>query len=393
MSRKLFLNSNLLIIYAITLIAIQGVSSLTPAFPAIKNYFSMTPKEVGLLITFFTLPGVILTPVLGVLADRYGRKKILVPSLILFGIAGGACFFAHEFSELLILRFLQGIGAASLGSLNVTLIGDIFSGNERGAAMGYNASMLSMGTFSYPLIGGFLASIGWNFPFVLPPLAVVVGLLVLFQLKNPEPSENTNLKEYFIATWKIVSQRSIIGLFSVSILTFIILYGPYLTYFPFLIGDHFKMPPHIIGILMSSASVATIFSSAQMGKAIKRFGERKLMLLSCGFYLISMIMIPFIENVWLLILPSMLFGIGQGMNLPSLLSLLTSLAPMNQRGAVMSFNGMVLRLGQTLGPLVMAPIYGLWGLDGTYLVGSVIALIMFIMIFVLVTPTKKAINQ
>ena len=386
MSRKLYLDSNLLIIYSITLVAIQGVSSLTPAFPEIKDSFGISPEEVGVLITFFTLPGVILTPVLGVLADRYGRKKILVPALMLFGVAGGLCFFAESFTMLLFLRFLQGVGAASLGSLNVTLIGDIFSGHDRGAAMGYNASVLSMGTFSYPLIGGVLASIGWNYPFVLPPLAIIVGMIVLFKLKNPEPAKETTLKEYFIATWKIVSQRSILGLFSVSVFTFIILYGPYLSYFPFLIGDHFDQPPHIIGVLMSSASLATVFSSAQMGKFIKRFSERRLMLLACIFYFSSMVMTPFIDNVWLLIIPSVLFGIGQGMNLPSLLSLLTSLAPMNQRGAVMSFNGMVLRLGQTLGPLVMAPIYALWGLNGTFFMGAVIAVLMFFMMFILIKP-------
>jgi len=384
MRKRLFFNKNLLVIYSITLIAIQGVSSLTPAFPSIREFFNISTEEVGYLITFFTFPGVILTPILGILADRYGRKKVMVPSLFLFGIAGGACFFATDFTTLLGLRFLQGIGAASLGSLNVTLIGDIFSGKDRGTAMGFNASVLSLGTFSYPIIGGALATLGWNFPFLLPPLGIVVGLLVLLFLKNPEPSKDSTLKEYLISTWQIITQKSIIGLFSVSVLTFVILYGPYLSYFPFLIGDTFNMPPHIIGIILSSASLATIFTSAQIGKFIHKYTERKLMLYSCFFYAVSMVITPFIGNVWLLILPAVLFGLAQGMNLPSLQSLLSSLAPINQRGAVMSLNGMVLRVGQTLGPVLMVPIYAFGGLDSTFYVGSVIAMIMFVMIFIFV---------
>jgi ACDE family multidrug resistance protein len=116
--------------------------------------------QVGLLITIFTLPGIVMTPVLGVLSDRYGRKKILVPALLLFGLAGGACAFASSFDILLALRFFQGMGAAALGTLNVTVIGDIYEDRERASALGYNSSVLSVETASYPAIGGLLATFG-----------------------------------------------------------------------------------------------------------------------------------------------------------------------------------------------------------------------------------------
>jgi MFS family permease len=88
-----------------------------------------------------------------------GRKKIIVPSLLLFGIAGTACAFARDFNLLLLLRLLQGIGAASLLSLSVTLIGDLYAGDRRANAMGYNASVTSIGTAIYPTVGGALATI------------------------------------------------------------------------------------------------------------------------------------------------------------------------------------------------------------------------------------------
>lgn len=118
-------NRNLTVIFLTTLIAVLGVASITPAFPSIIKHFNISPTQVTLLITIFTLPGIFLAPVVGVLADRIGRKIILIPSLFLFGIAGSACFFTKDWEVLLGLRFLQGIGAASLGSLNVTLIGDL----------------------------------------------------------------------------------------------------------------------------------------------------------------------------------------------------------------------------------------------------------------------------
>jgi ACDE family multidrug resistance protein len=142
------------------LMAVLGTSSITPAFPAIVREFGISSGQVGLLITVFTLPGIAMTPLLGVLSDRYGRKKILVPALLLFGLAGGACAFARSFDVLLVLRFFQGMGTAALGTLNVTVIGDIYDGRERSSALGYNSSVLSVGTASYPAIGGLLATFG-----------------------------------------------------------------------------------------------------------------------------------------------------------------------------------------------------------------------------------------
>lgn len=127
--KSVYLDTNLQIIFGVTLIAVLGVSSITPAFPLIVKDLNISTQSVGLLITMFTLPGIFLTPVMGALADRFGRKKILIPSMMLFGVAGGACALAHDFSLLLALRFFQGVGAASLGSLNVTIIGDLYSGN------------------------------------------------------------------------------------------------------------------------------------------------------------------------------------------------------------------------------------------------------------------------
>ena len=123
--RKVYKDHNLHVLWGVTLMAVLGVSSVTPAFPRIVQELGFSSGQVGLLITVFTLPGIVLTPVLGVLSDRYGRKKILVPALLPFGVAGGACALARSFELLWASRFFQGMGAAALGTLNVTVIGDI----------------------------------------------------------------------------------------------------------------------------------------------------------------------------------------------------------------------------------------------------------------------------
>lgn len=375
-------DKNIYIIFGITLMAVMGVSSITPAFPKMMNVLNISPRSVGLLITVFTLPGVFLTPLLGILADRYGRKRILVPSLILFGLAGSACAFTQNFQMLLVLRFFQGAGAASLGSLNVTILSDLYTGHRRITAMGYNASVLSVGTAAYPALGGILAAFAWNFPFFLPLIAIPFGLFVLFYLKNPEPSQDLHLLEYLKNTFQCIKDGKALILFTISAVTFIILYGSYLTYFPLFVSLFFTDSPLIIGFLMAGMSLITALTSSQLGKISKHFSGHALLMISFFLYGLSLLILPFITHLGAISLPIILFGVAQGMNIPGIQTLLATLAPMEYRGAFMSFNGMVLRLGQTLGPLLMGLCYGLWGITGAFITGAVLAFIIVILLTV-----------
>lgn len=368
---------NLTVIYLITLMAVMGVASITPAFPSIQKHFGISPTQVTLLITVFTFPGIILSPIIGILADRLGRKTILLPSLFLFGLAGFACFFTRQWHWLLILRFLQGIGVASLGSLNITLIGDLFTGERRGEVMGYNASVLSTGTAAYPALGGALALAGWQFPFLLPLLAIPTGILAVFFLKNPEPSEKQNFKDYLKKTWKNINKKTVWGLFIINVLIFVVLYGSYLSYFPQMMKERMNASSFHIGIFMSGISIVTAIVSSQI-KTINRKIKPKIQLnISFMLYMISMILFSFVNDWWQLIFPIVCFGMAHGMIIPGVQTLLVGFAPLSERAGFMSINGMILRIGQTTGPLIIGLFYALGGTGVAFLGGAFVAIVMF----------------
>jgi MFS transporter, ACDE family, multidrug resistance protein len=302
--KNLYLNKNLQIIFFLTLMAVMGVASITPAFPAIVERFDLEYKKIGLLITFFTLPGIILTPFLGILADRFGRKTILVPALFLFALGGFACSQAESYQSLLMFRLIQGIGGASLGSLNVTLIGDIFAKEQRATAMGYNASVLSIGTAAYPAMGGALALLGWNYPFFFPLLAIPAGLLVIFALDLPSNHSGEDFSTYLKQAAKTIARREVLMLFILNILTFIILYGSYLTYIPLVMKERMASNTFIIGLIMSASSLTTALTSARLGKLSKRFSSYDLLKAAYVFYVLSLLIIPFISKDWMMILPA-----------------------------------------------------------------------------------------
>lgn len=372
---SLYRDRNLQVIFGVTLMAVLGVSSITPAFPSIMRELGITGGQVGLLITFFTLPGAILAPFLGVLADRFGRKKILVPSLFLFAIAGTACTFIRDFNVLLAMRAFQGIGAAGLGSINITIIGDLYSGRQRTEAMGLNASVLSIGVAAYPLIGGALALLGWYYPFTLSIIAVPIGIVALTLLKNPEPRNFQGLREYLSGTWGYLKNIEVAGLFAAGILTFVILYGAFLTYFALLLGETFGASPLIIGLIMSSMSLTTAFVSWQLGRINRWFSLMTIIKLSFVIYALALLLIPLMPNLWSLLIPSIIFGIAMGANMPSIQTAVAELAPLEYRAAFMSINSTMLRLGQTIGPPLMGLLYIYRGLDSTFFTAAALALI------------------
>lgn len=352
---------NLLVIFGVTLAAVLAVSSITPAFPAIGRALDVSSRDIGLLISVFTVPGIVLTPLLGMLADRWGRKRILVPSLLLFGLAGSACALARDFQLLLAFRFLQGVGGAALGSLNLTIIGDLYTGTRRAAAMGYNSSVLSVGTASYPAIGGLLATFAWFYPFLLPLLALPVAFLVLRRLESPEPDGHQAMREYLKDVWRSVSDRRAIGLFTATAVTFMILFGAYLAYFPVLLDESFGASPATIGLVMSSVSLSAAISATQLGRASRLLSERVLVVAGYVAYVFVMAGIALAHSLWLILLPAVLFGLANGLAIPSIFSLVAGLAPHRHRGAFLSMNGMVLRLGETVGPVLAGVAVGAWG--------------------------------
>ena len=375
---------NLHVIWFVTLMAVLGSSSVSPAFPEVRQQFGVSVGQVGLLITVFTLPGVFLTFFAGALSDRFGRKRILVPSLLLFGSAGGACALAPNFETLLLLRVLQGVGAASLGALNVTLVGDLFSGRERTTALGYNSSVLNVGTASYPAIGGALAAFGWYYPFALPLLAIPVALLVLFSLRNPEPRNDQELKEKAQSVWERAKNGCVIGLFANTFVVFVILFGALIAYLPSFMSERFGSGSLFIGLVLASTSVTAALASTQAGRLADRFSEKVLIRTSYLLYAVSLCLVPLVPSVWLLFVPTVLFGVAQTLNLPNAFSLLNEAAPDENRGAFISINSTILRLGQTLGPVLTTAATVLLGLSGAYIAASVLAAAMFLVAFALI---------
>lgn len=157
-------------------------------------------------MTMFSLPPLFMVPVVGVLADLYGRRTTILTFLTLYGVAGMAIIFAGSFETVLVLRFVQGVGYAGTQPLGVTLIGDLYSGTRESAAQGLYSSSLGFGNIVAPVLAGALLALGWFFPFLI--FAGIFPVVVLVYLYLTETAtERTDRDGRVVATVREYHRR------------------------------------------------------------------------------------------------------------------------------------------------------------------------------------------
>ncbi len=123
-------------------------------------------------------------------------------------------------------------------------------------------------------------------------------------------------------------------------------------------------------------------TSTQLGPLTSRFSEKPLIRTSFILYAVSLVLVPLVPTVWLLLVPTVIFGVAQSINLPSAFSLLNEAAPPENRGAFVSINSTVLRLGQTLGSVLMSAAAIPFGLGGAYFAVAALSAATFLLALV-----------
>ncbi|NJM22797.1 MAG: MFS transporter [Richelia sp. SL_2_1] len=382
-------DKNLYIIIGVTLISIMGGQTVAPILPSLTEVFQVSPREIELVMTLFVLPIGIATPILGVLADRIGIRKVLIPALILFAIAGASISFAGTFTSVLGLRFLQGLGAAPLDALALTMIAMLYNGRKLGAAMSINAAVIGISSAIYPLLGGVLGSINWTYPFLLSVLAFPLLMLIIMVLKLPSKPpgvEKPSLKTYLKTTYKSINNRSVIGLLFAVGSIFMIQFGAFITYVPIFAGISLGASGLMNGIILCVMSLAVAISASQLGWLIQRFSEITLIKVSFIISAVALLIIPIINNPWLLLIPSILFGVALAFALPSSQALLAGLSAQDTRAGFMSVNASVQSLGQALGPILGAIAIAIGGIKAVFWSSAGFAVIAFVIFNFLITP-------
>ncbi|THE65314.1 MFS transporter [Salinadaptatus halalkaliphilus] len=349
-------SSTLQVILATMVVAVMGVSLIAPILPVIRETFDVTSAEVGLVITVFALPGIVLAPIVGVLADRFGRRPVLLPCLFVYGAAGTAIALVDSFSSLLLLRFLQGVGGSGLTTLAVALIGDYWDGMQRNSIMGINSTILSVGTSIFPVVGGVLAGIAWNIPFVLFALGVVLGLVALWTLEEPDVAKNdAGGLEYVRDAAASVSLRDSFVLYGATFVIFVTVFGALLTLMPLLLDEQYGLSSSEIGLVLTGASVTSGIVASQNGRLSRYATNVELIGAGLAIYGVSLAAIGAVlhsGSVLSIVGAVVVFGVGSGLAIPSMNTAVSSFTPGRFRGGAVSLRTSFIHTGEAAGPAI-----------------------------------------
>ncbi|AHG01164.1 hypothetical protein HALLA_18620 [Halostagnicola larsenii XH-48] len=176
-------------LYAILGLAGVGVLSSTlvsPALPGMASTFDLTEARVGMVMTAFFLTAVVAIPTVGVVTDVWGRRRVFLGSLLVYGVAGTLIGFVDTFGFVLLLRAVQGCAFPGLLPMAITLIGDLYDGAVATTAQGYLTSTTGFGGIVSPLVAGVLVDISWRLPFWLYGISFAAFVLCYWWLPEPD---------------------------------------------------------------------------------------------------------------------------------------------------------------------------------------------------------------
>ncbi|HEX6146699.1 MAG TPA: MFS transporter, partial [Acidimicrobiia bacterium] len=108
-----------------------GFSVTAPLLPDLAEALGVSRASIGVIQAAVSVPGVLLSILIGYFADRFGRRRVVLISLVVFTTFGVAGFFARSFWSLAAVRFVQGAGTSGILGLGIVLVGDLFEGSAR----------------------------------------------------------------------------------------------------------------------------------------------------------------------------------------------------------------------------------------------------------------------
>jgi MFS transporter, ACDE family, multidrug resistance protein len=350
---------------SIPLVMTLGNSMLIPVLTTMEKKLNISSFQSSMIITVYSIVAILLIPVAGYISDHLGRKKVIIPSLIIAAIGGLISGFASwkmndGYWLILVGRALQGVGAAGAAPIVMPLVGDMFKDDEDvSCCLGLIETSNTLGKVLSPILGALLAGIIWFLPFFSFPIFCTISiLLVLLLVKSPKSdTKKIPFKEFFINVKKTFTEsgRWLYAIFFIGAALMFVLFG-----ILFYLSDTFEKVYDIKdvkkGLFLAIPLGALCLSSYITGKIIKKNKVLMKWITVIGIVLLatSIALLMLSKGIWFMIAMFVVSGIGIGAGLPCLDSLITEGVEKEERGTITSIYSSMRFIGVAAGPPVIA---------------------------------------
>jgi MFS family permease len=352
-------------------------AGLAPALPGIASAFRDAPNAgllVRLSLTMPALLGAISALFAGLLADRWGRKPLILSSLLLYGLSGSAGFYLDSLAGILLSRAVLGMAVAGLANGFVTLLADTYSGTRLNRYTGLIGAFAGLGGVVYQLIAGYLAGLSWRFPFLMYLVAFVILLSVLFTVEEP-PSRAQTVPTERTSARPAIPLPGILSIYSLALAGMVVLFTM-IVHVPFYLTTYAGASSSQVGLALSVQALPGGFIALLYARIKNRYSFQSLaglVFLNLG---ISHVVASLTSSYGLVLAGLLVGGLGFGLMVPNLISWLASIAPPAVRGRAVGGLNTALFLGQFITPMITQPLVDRAGITAAFSVAGGISILL-----------------
>ncbi|MDX9925169.1 MAG: MFS transporter [Ignavibacteriaceae bacterium] len=386
--------SALSIIFITVFIDLMGFGLLIPILPTFASIeLGISDFEIGIIVAIYSFMQFVFNPMFGKLSDKYGRRPLILSTLLLTATSYIIFSFSTNFWILALSRVIGGLGGSNIGVAQA-YIADITTKEERSKGMGLIGAAFGLGFVFGPVVGALLSQYGYAFAgygsAAFSLLAFSFAFFKLPESRNFEIDSTVVRPKIFDLRFTIeVIKRKNIGfliiLFSVIVFSMANIYGT----FSILGYKYYHFSDMQNGLLFAIIGiVGAIIQGGFIKQLAKMFNDRNLILLGTIFMIIGLAAIPYGQNFFGVAVAGGILAIGTGMLQPTILSMVSKYSHETEQGSILGINQSFSALARVLGPVWGGFSFHYLGYQAPFLTGSLFALLTFLATFFFFNTNK-----
>ena len=366
-------------ILSMSLLTVMAGAAIAPALGIIKAHFSNSPAMLVQFIISMPALLIIVTNLFFLPLSRILRTRAIAFSgLLLYIVAGAGCFFVDDIYVLLLMRAVLGVSVGLIMPLSTGLLAYYFPPEEQASLMGLSAAMNQMGGVVATLLAGLLATVEWNYAFLVYLLGLIALLMVWLWLPDEQLGSANKRGVPFQPRQLLKFHPSVIGMLLLMMIFFI-----FPTNFAVVASSRLGLSTGLVTIIMVGLDVVAFFIGMVFGDVMNHF-RQSVKYFAPVFFLIgyAAYLIP---SVPMLIVGSAFIGMANGVGVPYLNTIASIKGGKNSATTVMPLLSAALYFGQFVSPIIVIPasriLFGQTDLSGPYKVGILLCLIFLVQVY------------
>ncbi len=358
---------DVLSIYVPSFFIFLGMSIISPILPLYAKTFDVSFTLVSLAISMYAFGRFLADLPVGLVADQFGRKPLMVVGTLLLTVTAFMNALARNFWEFLFYRLVQGLGSSMWMTSRTTLLADILKPEERGRIMSYFQAFMLLGSSAGPTIGGLVATWwGIRAPFYFYALTgLISSILTLIWIKEPEGVKERHARDRRFssqAVRRLLSNRSYSMACLATFMVFFMRTGIRGTMIPLYADGVLGLDESSIGAVISYATIMNLIMTIPVGYAIDYFGRKPPIIASLVITALSSFVFPQTSDYVQISLAAVLLGIGTSGAGQAPLALATDATIDEPHGLSMGLYRLFGDIGFVVGPIILGMIADGYGL-------------------------------